>query len=335
MKFDFSAMNRTPSATEYDDDGVPILSWQQECGTQEGTVKYIQFRNDLLEKVRTGEVTPKDAEKAAIKNGGEPLEVRFRPPASPPVIAMWSPEMVAAWISRKELNSVLRHREEFWRGRSIWIENQNVYRWPIDKPAFLQQSRRGYDLVALGKTSLFAAGFDFDGHRFDYSDMKWFEKLREMLVEGEMVKATARRRSNGQLTQIKAGEWQFLEFGRSENGGTILCKPGNAPIYEDITFLAREVRSCFSQKSGFAQERPNITGFRRWKIDIEKQPKGKRRFLYSLLTKTFPDGFPLHYKSDSERLQAIRELLADGYWHTDEDSFKRYLNGVLKEYCED
>lgn len=335
MTFDFKTMSEAHDRVEYDENGAPITSWKQIRVTPAGAEEYERFREELLAKVRSGELTPETAQEISTKQGGERFEVRFVYPAEDPTIAMWSPEMVAAWITTKDLSCVLRHCKDYYTGKSLWVKNNNVYSWPPEKPAFLQEKRYGHDLIELGKTSLFVKGINFKGTPFDYSNMKWFEKLREVLVDGRMVKATGTKVSTSQREPIKSEDWQFLEFRQDEQGETVLCMPGKSPKYRDITFLAREVRTSFPNRYGFARERINLREVRQWKANPEKRPKGKRLFLYSILKNEFKDGFPLNYRSDKERLAAVRKLMGNKYWHKDDDSFKRYLNGLLRDLCED
>lgn len=322
MPFDFSVMSELPSSAELD--GQP--------GSPDA-LAYERFRCGLIEAVRTGQLTPADAEKKLKDMRGKPLEVNFALPNNPPELASWTPEMVAAWISSKDLRSVLRHHEECYRGKSIWVENANIHRFPEDRPPFLRERRRGHALIKLDRTSLFTPGYYFNGSRFDYSDLKWFKRLRELLIDGKLVKAWGTEISSGYIVPIAPEDWQVLHFAPDDNNNAVL-KSRNITLYRNVTFLAREIRHHFPIHGGFTQERVVIGDVRRWKTTIEKQPKGNRLKLYIVLRAKYPNGFPLTFKSDQDRLGAVRALFGDNDWHEDDDSFKRYLNRFLRDYCE-
>ena len=131
------------------------------------------------------------------------------------------------------------------------------------------------------------------------------------------------------------GGQQFVTFSQDGAGRTILSDGEGHPKFQDVTFVSREVRRCFPKHSGMIEERVNLREVRRWKVHIDKEPKGKRRFLYDLLRKEFKDGFPLTFPSEEKRLDTVEKLMGEHYQYAERDSFKRYLNGVLKEYCED
>lgn len=332
MPFDYSVMTAMPRSSGPFQHGEDVVDWQRERGTPEGAAAYERFRCDLLNKVRLGELTPTEGEQVSRDTGGEPFEVKFEISDGSPKIATWTPEMVASWILKKDLRLILRHHEQCYTGKSIWVENENVYRWPLDKPAFLRESRRGHDLIRLGRTSLFAPSFYFDGRRFDYSDLRWFQHLREFLVEGKLIKAAGTEIDSGHKVPISPGDWQFLEFAPDEDGSTILKQRGSAR-YRNVTFLARSIRRVFP--AAFTQQRITVTNARRWKDDLEKQPKGKRLMFYNVLKEAYPDGFPLTFQSESERLATIRELCGELCRRQSDDALKRYLNGLLQEYCGD
>lgn len=334
MAYDFSEMSKLPGLATHGEHEFPVRSWIEEHGP-EWTDYYNKCRETLVEKVKTGELTPQDADAALIELGGEPFEVKFQPQAKAPLIAMWSPEMVAAWMVDRELTSVFRHCKEHYSGKSIWIENECVYRLDLDKPLFMQRRRKGKDLIIFGKTSLFCTDYRFDGRRFDYSDMVWLNPLRAVLIEGKRLKATARNSRTGRRVAIKPDEWQLLEFAQDNHGNTILRKPGRVAKYSDIEFPATELRSCFPTRYGYTQERPLLRLFRPWKPASGRKLKRKEHFLLKLLKERFKEGFPIHHATGQDRLDEIKELMGRGYWHKDEDSFKRYLNRFIRRFCED
>lgn len=326
MPFDFSRMSKMPKSVWYDEDGLPIEDVQE-------FIK--QRREELIERARSGELSREQAEKEAADKFYGRLEVKFVSPDTSPVVAIWSPEMVAAWIVKKDLNVVLRHSEEFYKGKSLWVPFERTVPPGPGEPPFLARRQKGHDLIVFGQTSLFKPGFDFTGCPFDYSDMRWFKKLREVLIDGTTLKAHGKDIEDGRTKLIKPDEWQFVTFSQDGAGRTILSDGEGHPKFQDVTFVSREVRRCFPKHSGMIEERVNLREVRRWKVHIDKEPKGKRRFLYDLLRKEFKDGFPLTFPSEEKRLDTVEKLMGEHYQYAERDSFKRYLNGVLKEYCED
>lgn len=330
----FFLMDHMPCRSRWTGTDISYDEYERIARTPEGAAEIKRFRNDLLVKAHTGELTPEDADAQAVKHSCKPLCIQFEMPKAIPPISVWSPEMVAAWLSEHRLESVLRHHEKFYSGRSIWLKNDNEYR-PKRKLPFEKYRRHGHDLVALGKTSLFNEGFNFNGRRFNFSGMGWFKRLQQFLIDGARIKAAAMDLSKGYKVPIEPAEWRFLRFEAGEVDQALLCMPDGTRRYTDVTFLAREIRDCFSRRAGFAQERNNLVGVRRWKANPEKQPRGNKLIMYTILTNEFKDGFPLSFASDSERLETVKKLMGTKFWHDDQDSFKRYLNNLLREYCED
>lgn len=329
MPFDFSEMRSLGSEARSYDPESPNLK-DRMVFPEEFEAYIATERQSLLDRVERGEITPKAAEEEAMKRLNRPLQTRFDPTVDVRELVNWTPEMVAAWISEKDLRAVHRHHELSYKGKTIWVRNSNVHR---------PQGRRvnfdyGYDLVPLGPTSLFEEFSDFAGSPKNYSDMRWYSDLRQLLAEGRRITADGIR-SGGKRNHVavKRRDWLTAEFVKDQKTGETVLKVGDKTVYRQVMFPAYKVMECFPKSHGFIRQPNHLRPVRRWKTDIGKLTP-QRQKVFNVLRAEWKDGIPVDFDNDQQRLDEVRRLLGSLYWHDDQDSFKRFLNRLLRRVCE-
>src|SRR5215208_29522 len=194
-------------------------------------------RDDLIDKVRYGKLTPAQAEAEARLLGLEPLAKCPDPSEFNPMAeAWWSLPMAVAWIVWRSPNRVRQYWDAY--RRECWDWHFHHWRVGVDGPVY-----DGYFLEERSPATLVRLRLSESFDDADDSEPKPMMSLGEAqhacwqaLQEG-LLQATGLSRQTGERTPIPAHEWRDLEYFEERNRDVVRAqRPGALPSggYDDV-----------------------------------------------------------------------------------------------------
>jgi hypothetical protein len=193
-------------------------------------------REDLIERVKYGHMSPAEAEAEAARLGLSPLATSPQPLKHNPLgEAWWTLPMVIAWIMWRDPKAVLDcfdpHRTQFWDWHfEEWRIGPDG---PIQKGHFLKQRRRA-TLSQLSLSESYDASTDTlreSSHKFTDATALLWKALRDNLLQ-----ATGIPNDDEQRRPIPDYEWRDLEL--IEERGRDVVRYGHLSSrgYNDVAF---------------------------------------------------------------------------------------------------
>jgi hypothetical protein len=206
-------------------------------------------RDDLIDKVQHGKLTPAQAETEAVRLGLGPFAAcpdpdRFNPIAQ----AWWDLPMAVAWIAWRSIARV----REYWDAYRHKCWDWHFHRWrvgvdsPVYEGHFLEQ-RRPATLLHLH----LAEGYSSAGEEAQVMTVKEAEHALWQALEEGLLQATGISAQTGERTPIAAHEWRDLRYFEERQKDVVrLRKRGPLPSggYEDLTFSRKGVMALWAEK---------------------------------------------------------------------------------------
>lgn len=295
-RFDFTAMKSIPK-----NDGTAPAPYHEQPN----------HREDLLARVRTGELPPEEAEAIARKLKIAPLE--RRPPASidrfDATMCLWTPQMLLAWIADKTPRSVHRHYATSFKDVFVWTPNAFVYSI-VDRQSYLTVSRtvpdavrqkfswmqKGHELTRLVETVYGTGFYDFDGAYREFLPLEQvFPLLKTHLVTGAIKALGMTPVPYSAHEAIKPGEWANAEFKISDELSGVLEIEGKLKyrhiLFERAGILAsyRSTAPELEPRDGYAWKPELPVGFAEWK-----------KAIVAILQRYYPYGLPKRTEKDRD-----------------------------------
>jgi hypothetical protein len=290
-----------------------------------------QYRLDLIKMVQTGELTPEKAEKSVAAIEEKPFQ--NIPPSYDSIDAIplvWTPEMAAIWFHTRNARAVHRHYLPSFQGRFVWVANGNLFpprkkRYPAEQPAPGIKQRKGHDLVALEKTSLFDPFVDFDGRpKASFPPERiWLEPIRLRLQSGSAT-AFGFPVNDGALTKpIPTAIWGDATFIKEQSSGETVLARGMQIEFRRVTFNAKETIASLQY--------PLL----KWKDQPDQITPLATRVVNSLKNH-WPFGLPLKSLKAKELAILIEFIPPEEKprWEGRPTEFHRFLKPVLGQVCE-
>ena len=216
-------------------------------------------RDELIDKVQHGKLTPEQAEAEALRLGlGLGPFARCPDPYSfdPMAEVWWSLPMAVGWIAWRSPDRV----REYWDAyrQECWDWHFQKWRVGVDGPeyeGFFLEQRRPATLLRLYLAEPYvAAGDDASEQVMSVKDAQ--HALWQALGEG-LVLATGISAQSSERTLIPAHEWRDLGYFEERDKDVVRArKPGPLPCggYEDVAFPRKGVMALWSEKL----EKPEI-----------------------------------------------------------------------------
>ncbi|MFA7413294.1 MAG: hypothetical protein WC048_02305 [Rhizobium sp.] len=312
---------------------VPSMSWHEEAGLTpyEETEEYwlkerAKKRNELIERVRCGELTKQQAETEARTARVGPLASRLRDiTALTADMTFWTIEMTAAWIKNRSAEAVHRHYHPSYAEVLVWRRRPNFLQDPQKLKTRAPKAEQRYDLVELTKAQFGISYVDFDGEARDLPAVdNFFPGLRLHLLTGDVPALGTPAGSPTERPEISAGFWATCQFKVTDEEGACLYR-GEDLVYRDIRFRAPELLKFYPPpigsrlKPGRVYPWKEIIGIRDYKAAIVEK-----------LRSVFPRGIPewgSHKLRDRQLAEALGIELTRRWWiRPDHDD--RQFNGV-------
>jgi len=220
------------------------------------------LRDELLARAKLGEITPEEAEDAALLDGCGPLEVRSYPidpsqrmePADldPITEPAWTLLMALVWIIARDPMAV----------RAVWVEARRACtHWvvfPLTEAAgTISEKRTSWELRPLPPPTVSdvdaVCEVDEDELLVEYlfppivvSGIRAREELWDRLCSGDLI-AEGKRRGKSEGTKISPDEWTSLDWldDRSASADIVGSRIDNVPRYDDVSVLGQKVRDIW------------------------------------------------------------------------------------------
>jgi hypothetical protein len=191
-------------------------------------------KDEIIHKVRTGELTPEKAEKEAAERGLGPIEQKPEERDYDPHLKVyWTVLMALAWISKGDINEVRRQWPEY-RERKIswhivdWIGPQGTkYKWSLE-PA---PPTRLLNYVTLGTE-------EETTKRLEAKFLLW-----RALQEGGLTAIGTD--SQGSRKEIPSYLWASLESMTSERGPDRYRSGNSSDRFDHVEVLSSAVKSLW------------------------------------------------------------------------------------------
>ena len=186
-------------------------------------LEWVEFvpdeRDDLIDRVLKGYLSPKEAEAIAAKRGLEPLV--GRPDAAeydPMQESHWTLAMAVQWIAYREVQPVREvwpaYCEEWTRWHCI-----GDWSWPDESGTGIVTYQNRFEIETVGPGSLTTLGlpFAFEASREGKPASEGIERLNiarkslwDALAKGQLI-ASGLSSKSGEIVDIAASEWPYLE----------------------------------------------------------------------------------------------------------------------------
>lgn len=305
-------------------------NWEDELrqAYEEGRA-HSQIRAEaLIRRVSDGLMTPEEADLEAERELNltlsQPLRI-FDLRAGH--MYLWSPEMVAAWITWRRSLNVLRQYEPSYLDSKVWVENSvaRSYRFSSTGRPGPELPLNGYQLCKLEKVSIGKRFLDTDGELRSFNP-QWQDELAAAIVS-KGIRSWGRDIQSGHETEIPATTWINGRL-RDRDGERSFVANGSAE-YHDIRFAAADVLKAFE---------PDYGVFRPWKRD--PQDLTKRDWIaVKAFQKEWPHGFPWNW-SRSERHEQVMNVLNAAaprkfLYPGDNDAFKKFFERLADRALEE
>ncbi|MGO7338071.1 hypothetical protein [Rhizobium leguminosarum] len=188
-----------------------------------------EFREDLLESVKAGEITPDDAEERAFDRGLDSLATPSWSGPSVLDLRAWSIEMTAAWLVWRSKRAVQRFYNPY---RTLCFE------WELVNNG----GTKGYQPMSLGPASLadVRAKASSSKTRLSFNDA-----VRNLWdrVQGGVVIGSALSVKGDEFKTISAAESATLKLHINDEGQACLVDAFRNDVvrYHTVTFSAAEI----------------------------------------------------------------------------------------------
>ena len=292
--------------------------------------EYLDYRRSLIEKVKTGELRPQDAERIAAENYDEPfsdIPSSYSDLATVPPV--WTPEMVAIWYQTRDARAVRRHHRPSCENRFVWVANGNRFpprrprRHPGEPHKVDFSQRCGHDLVLLEATTLSRVFTDFDGRtcvKFPAVD-SWLEPLRASLLNGTVSAFGFSDKDRSLIRPIDEADWVLATFETDVSGGTVL-KVGDRHKLWGVVLNAEDIVIDYQW--------PLL----KWKEQPE-EVSGMGRSVLNSLKNHWPFGLPVRSLASKELATLIPYLseIHQMRWKSRHEEFGKFLRPKLKRVC--
>lgn len=219
-----------------------------------------ELRQDLLEEVLHGDVSPEDAERKAIEWGLGGFSGCPNPNAFPVMEQdVWSFDMALAWIIWRATERVV----EYWpRYRAACLGWEPIHQLTPKAEGGRSLSVSGYRLVQFPQRSILSGNpmhgmlicNQQNAPRTDEKlDRTAAEKaFRRALIDSQLV-ASATDCETIKIVDIPAREWSRIHYSTSE-GTELFIPPSDffepedvEPLYRDVTVLRKDVLRLWPQ----------------------------------------------------------------------------------------
>jgi hypothetical protein len=202
-------------------------------------------RDDLIEKVRYGEISPAQAEAEAVRLKLERLaQCPDKELFDPMKETFWTLPMAIAWIAYRTADEVV----SWWDPYRTTCWDWQFRRWrigfdgPVHEGYFLEQ-RKGATLAVLGIASIFDEKSD-KGPTMKMSVKEAKESALRIALEQGLIEALGINSATGVKEKIAAPAWHDLEF-HEENERDVVATPltwsGQALRFEQIIVWRKAV----------------------------------------------------------------------------------------------
>jgi len=209
-------------------------------------------RDNLIDRVRRGEITPDEAEAKAKQKGFEPFETKPEPlEFDPEKLSWWSLPMALAWIAWRDTKYVREHCAEYRVNCYFWAPiSWNV---PINGG---KESKRinGHELktvqtASVQRLKLHENYMHSYGELPNQTQMSVVEAQRELfdaLGAGQIVAVA--KDAAGKVVDIPQREWPFLKLSEDWERDTFDYRDFNLqPTFTDVVLKRDDVKQLWAE----------------------------------------------------------------------------------------
>jgi len=310
-----------------------------------------ELQQAVLERVPKGELSPQDAEREAQRSGWPPFvqgRVKYRGPAEG--MALWTLEMLLAWIKHRTWQAVHRHYEPSFQGKSVWAKGLLAYSVikkesrPYTKETENDSSfRRGHIVRKLTAVRYPDEYLNLDGTKEQFLDLRGEEGkiLQSHLMQGKITAAGRTVGERYQVTSVIPGsEWLDGHPAADPERGCVMIKPLGIK-YTNILFYPGGIIAQYPDPERRIRTMPE---YDRW-IEPLPELEDYRGLIAQSLKNAFPHGVPV-ISPKIERDNMIREILGEqliARWYTNpvpitpdeiyraDMAFQTAIDRILKE----
>ncbi len=206
----------------------------------DGAVPPTQFRDDLLEQVRLGTLTPGQAELAAREAGLGPLAPEPDPARFDPMAELrWTLPMAVAWIAWRSPDAVREQWNAYRAERRVW----RPITWKQTLSAVV---REGAELQPVGEASLALMLLGDVEPRPPSSKMSVNDALKKLYVAFAHGEVSVRATELGTLRRVKIppAAWPEMKW-IEEKGGWLVPRSSGTESYVDVTLESKDVLAAW------------------------------------------------------------------------------------------